>query len=67
MSQRVIKLQIFKDGTTKIVDVCNGGSDCRAITSNLEGRLGQADESSRATTESLYEREIEGEREISLG
>ena len=67
MSQQIIKIQIFKDGKTKIVDVCNGGENCRAITSNLERRLGSVDEGSRANTEGLYQREIETVREVELG
>jgi hypothetical protein len=67
MSQQVIKLRIDKQGRTKILDVCNGGENCRTITSNFERRLGMVNEDSRQTTESLYHREIEGEREITLG
>lgn len=49
-----LKFQISKQGLATLVDAEGYGTTCRQATENVERRLGVADESSRASTSSLY-------------
>lgn len=49
-----LKFQISKQGLATLVDAEGYGATCRQATENVERRLGVVDESSRASTGSLY-------------
>lgn len=49
-----LKFQINKQGVATLLDAEGYGQTCRQATENVERRLGVADESSRASTGSLY-------------
>lgn len=50
-----IRIKIDKAGNPTILDVCGAGKACQEVTKNFEKYLGQAQEQSRALTESFYE------------
>jgi hypothetical protein len=47
-----VRLKIDKDGNPTILDVCGGGTNCQENTANFEKLLGNADERTRAHTDS---------------
>ncbi|HMV59247.1 MAG TPA: hypothetical protein PKD38_18795 [Nitrospira sp.] len=49
-----LKFQINKQGVATLLDAEGYGPTCQKATENIERRLGVVDESSRASTGSLY-------------
>lgn len=49
-----VKMQIFKDGSSKIVTIEGAGQNCRAVADSVGKVLGEADEGSRENTPDLY-------------
>jgi hypothetical protein len=49
-----LRFSINKQGVTTLLDAEGYGSTCQEATAQVERRLGVADESSRASTSSLY-------------
>ena len=62
-----IQIKISPSGVTTIVDVQGYGASCTGVTSGLEARIGTADESSRASTASLFETPDEQVAAVSQG
>lgn len=58
-----IKLQIGTDGSVKVVTVAGVGQSCRAVVDKLGEILGEADESTRATTEDIH---VTGESDLTV-
>jgi hypothetical protein len=51
-----LNINISKDGNVKLNDACGFGHGCQEATADIEALLGTADENSRATTQSAYEK-----------
>ena len=61
-----IKIKIDAQGNPTILDVCGHGKNCQEATKNFEKMLGQAQEESRALTESYFEHGEEYEQTLTV-
>jgi len=61
-----IKMQVLKDGSTKIITIEGAGQSCKAVADNIGKVLGDADESSRETTADYYVTQ-EGDQNVESG